>query len=205
MPIVTGAILAGVGLVVTAIFAYNFTTLRHEWSFLLAPSDTKNFSGGFTAEVTNKSRTEFHQIGFEINKMAIGMKKILQELEDSTKIITKVSDDQAEESSRLSNTFTHFGDTMQSFQSGAENQLASLQSASAMIQTMIRGVREMDEKIASTLQISEEARLLLNKVMKQYLSTEQKMNHLEIAIMESAQKIALVAEDVNNVSKKFLR
>ena len=32
-------------------------------------------AGDLTAEVTNRSRTEFHQIGFEINKIAMELKK----------------------------------------------------------------------------------------------------------------------------------
>src|SRR5699024_9445079 len=44
-------------------------------------------SGDLTAEVTNTSREEFHQIGFEINKMSIGMKRIIDQLRNSTTII----------------------------------------------------------------------------------------------------------------------
>lgn len=91
---------------------------------------------------------------------------------------------------------------MQSFQAGAENQLASLQSASAMIQTMIRGVKEMDQKIASTLKISEEASIAAEEGHEAINETEEKMHQLEKAITESAQKIAQVADDVNNVIQK---
>ena len=63
---------------------------------------------------------------------------------------------------------------MQSFQAGAENQLASLQSASAMIQTMIRGVKEMDQKIASTLKISEEASIAAEEGHEAINETEKK-------------------------------
>lgn len=91
---------------------------------------------------------------------------------------------------------------MQSFQAGAENQLASLQSASAMIQTMIRGVKEMDEKIATTLKISEEASLAAKEGNEAIIDTEEKMQQLQEAITQSAQKIAQVADDVNNVIQK---
>lgn len=202
VPVNTGIILAIVSFVVTAIFAiilqkYIMNGIN-SWHQV-----TRRISAGdLTAEVTNRSRTEFHQIGFEINKMAIGMKKIVEELGESAKVITKVSDDQAVESARLSETFTNFGATMQSFQAGAENQLASLQSASAMIQTMIRGVKEMDQKIASTLKISEEASIAAEEGHEAINETEEKMHQLEKAITDSAQKIAQVADDVNNVIQK---
>src|SRR5699024_3862422 len=82
-------------------------------------------SGDLTAEVTNPSREEFHQIGFEIKKMSIGMKRIIDQLRNSTTIIEQISHDQADESEGLSETMTQLNGTMQSFQSGAENQLAS--------------------------------------------------------------------------------
>lgn len=202
VPIETGLILAIISFIVTAIFAIILQKYIMNGINSWHKVTRRISSGDLTAEVTNRSRTEFHQIGFEINKMAIGMKKILEELEESTKIITKVSDDQAEESARLSNTFTNFGATMQSFQAGAENQLASLQSASAMIQTMIRGVKEMDEKIATTLKISEEASLAAKEGNEAIIDTEEKMQQLQEAITQSAQKIAQVADDVNNVIQK---
>lgn len=202
IPIETGLIFAGIAFVVTAIlntilykYLMNGITSWHRVTRRIS-------AGDLTAEVTNKSRTEYHQIGFEINKMAIGMKKIVEELGASSEIINKVSYDQAEGSARLSDTFTQFGNTMQSFQSGAENQLASLQSASAMIQTMIRGVREMDDKIESTLAISEDASIAAAEGNDAILKSEQKMQQLEEAVNNSSRKIAQVAEDVNNVIQK---
>ncbi|MEI3613868.1 methyl-accepting chemotaxis protein [Pseudogracilibacillus sp. SO30301A] len=91
---------------------------------------------------------------------------------------------------------------MQTFQAGAEEQLASLQSASAMVQTMIRGVREMEEKISGTLAISEEASAAAEEGSEAILTSGQKMDQLENTINESAGRIARVAEDVNNVIQK---
>lgn len=159
-------------------------------------------SGDLTAEVDHTSREEFHQIGFEINKMAIGMKKIINELEASTSIIDQVSHDQAKESGSLSETFVQFGETMRAFQSGAENQLASLQSASAMVETMMRGVRDMNEKIEGTRTISEEATTAAEEGKEAISQSEEKMRLLETAIYDSAQKITQVADDVNDVIKK---
>lgn len=202
LSIETGLIVAGISFVVTAIFTiilYKYLMNGiNSWHRV-----TRKISAGdLTVEVKNRSRSEFHQIGFEINKMAIGMKKIIAELGGSSQVINKVSYDQAEESARLSNTFTQFGNTMQSFQAGAENQLASLQSASAMVQTMIRGVREMDDQIEGTLSISEEASIAAKEGSKAIINSEQKMHQLEEAVNNSARKIAQVAEDVNNVIQK---
>lgn len=202
IPLKTGFMLAGLSFIVTGIFMI----ILHRYMMNGLTSwhrVTRRISAGdLTAEVKNRSRNEFHQIGFEINKMAIGMQKMIEELGESSEIINNVSFDQAEESARLSSTFTKFGETMQSFQTGAQEQLASLQSASAMIQTMIRGVRDMEDKIEGTLTISEEASAAAEDGNEAILKSGHKMEQLEEAVNQSAQKIAHVAEDVNQVIQK---
>ena len=202
LPLQHTLLLAGVSflvMVILVIILYRYiTTAIQDWLDV-----TRQISAGdLTVEVTNTSREEFHQIGFEINKMAIGMKRIIEELESSTSIIDQVSHDQAIESEGLSQTMTQFGETMQSFQSGAENQLASLQSASAMIETMIRGVHDMNERIEGSRTISEEASVAAEEGKEAISQSEQKMHQLEAAIQHSAQTITQVAEDVHEVIKK---
>lgn len=202
IPIMDGVLFAGISLIVTAVFL--FILYRYIMNGVSAwHRVTRRISAGdLTAEIRNQSRSEFHQIGFEINKMAIGMKKIIEELSGISDIINNISNVQADESARLSETFTDFGETMQTFQAGAEEQLASLQSASAMVQTMIRGVREMEEKIGGTLAISEEASAVAEEGSEAILTSGQKMNQLESTINESAGRITRVAEDVDNVIQK---
>src|SRR5699024_9363072 len=101
-----------------------------------------------------------------------------------------------------SSTFNQFNETMQSFQSGAENQLASLQSASAMVETMIRGVRKMNSRMEGIASMSEEASTAAEEGREAILQSENKMQLLENAIQNSAQKITQVAGDVNDVIKK---
>lgn len=197
-----GAVLASVSLVVTFILIlilYRYiTSAIHGWLDV-----TRRISSGdLTVEVEHTSREEFHQIGFEINKMAIGMKKIIKELAESTVMIDQVSHAQADESDSLSSTFNQFNETMQSFQSGAENQLASLQSASAMVETMIRGVRKMNSRMEGIASMSEEASTAAEEGREAILQSENKMQLLENAIQNSAQKITQVAGDVNDVIKK---
>ena len=202
VPIMDGVLFAGISLIVTAVFL--FILYRYIMNGVSAwHRVTRRISAGdLTAEIRNRSRSEFHQIGFEINKMAIGMKKIIEELSGISDIINNISNVQADESARLSETFTDFGETMQTFQAGAEEQLASLQSASAMVQTMIRGVREMEEKIGGTLAISEEASAAAEEGSEAILTSGQKMDQLESTIHESAGRITQVAEDVDNVIQK---
>lgn len=159
-------------------------------------------AGDLTVEVKKRSRTEFHQIGFEINKMILGTRNIIQELDKSSLLVDEVSIDQATKSARLSSVFTGFGETMQSFREGAENQLSSLQSANAMVQTMMGRVREMESKIQETMELSEGATIAANEGNHAIVSSETKMQLIEEMVNDSAQKITQIAEDIDNVLHK---
>lgn len=159
-------------------------------------------AGNLTAEVTKRSRSEFHQIGFEINKMVIGTKNIVRELETSSKLVGEISKAHAVNSNQLSVGMYAFGNTMQSFQNGTENQLSSLQSANAMVQTMMNGVREMDEQVQQTLILSEEASKAAEEGSAAILSSETKMRMIDDSVHASAEKIIQVAEEIQAVIQK---
>ncbi|WP_153730842.1 methyl-accepting chemotaxis protein [Sporosarcina obsidiansis] len=159
-------------------------------------------AGDLTAEVSERSRSEFNQIGFEINKMVIGTKNIVKELDQSSGIVDKISQDQAAEAKRLSSVFTAYGNTMQTFQSGTEQQLSSLQSANAMVQTMMQGIREMEARIQQTLSKSENASKAAAEGSQAIEESEQKMQQINDAVHMSSQKIMRVAEDINQVIQK---
>lgn len=159
-------------------------------------------SGDLTAEVSERSRSEFNQIGFEINKIVIGTKNIVTELDRSSEIVDRISEVQASEAGRLSNVFTSYGETMQDFQGGTEQQLSSLQSANAMVQTMMAGIREMESRIQQTLFKSENASIAATQGSQAIEETEEKMRQINEAVHMSSQKIMQVAEDINQVIQK---
>lgn len=159
-------------------------------------------SGDLTAEVTERSRSEFNQMGFEINKIVIGTKNIVTELDRSSEIVDRISEVQASEAGRLSTVFTSYGETMQNFQGGTEQQLSSLQSANAMVQTMMAGIREMELRIQQTLTKSENASTAALEGSQAIEETEEKMRQINDAVHMSSQKIMKVAEDINQVIQK---
>lgn len=164
---------------------------------------TRKITGGdLTAEVKAHSRTEFHQIGFEINKIAIGMRNIIEELNKSSEFVRKISEDQANESNQLSAAFTQVGATVQNFQSGSENQLSSLQSAHAMVQNMMASVRKMQADIQQTLAMSEEATYAAEKGTNAVTSSEEKMQHIQESVESTAKKIMEVAEEADILINK---
>lgn len=197
-----GAAFAGASLVLSAIMiiALYKIVMRGIRSWRRV---TRRISAGdLTAEVTERSRSEFNQIGFEINKMVIGTKNIVKELDHSSNVVDQISEDQAAEAQRLSSVFTSYGDTMHQFQSGTEQQLSSLQSANAMVQTMMDGIREMEGRIQQTLAKSEDASSAAEEGNQAIEESEQKMQQIHDAVNKSSEKIMQVADDIRQVIQK---
>lgn len=182
-----------------ALFMYKkfMSTLRNWYSVTRSIS-----AGNLTVEVTNRSRNAFHQIGFEINKIIIGMRNIMIELEKSVQSMRIISEDQAKESNHLSNTFEEFAGTMQAIQSGTEYQMSSLESAHAMIFDMMGGVRGIQKEIEHTLESSEDAAIAAEEGQKAITKTEQQMTKIQAAVQETAEKILKIDEDASLVMKK---
>nr|WP_096201946.1 methyl-accepting chemotaxis protein [Bacillus sp. FJAT-45350] len=160
-------------------------------------------AGDLTVEVQNNSRNEFHQIGFEINKIILGVKNIIDELNRSVTSLNSVSKEQAKETQVLSGTFKDFSETMQVFSGGAEHQMSALQSADAMIQNMNNGLRNMKKEIQGSVHVSENAATIADEGQGAIQSLEKKMKVVEKVIEEASDKIMKVAEDTNVVMSKI--
>lgn len=159
-------------------------------------------AGDLTAEVKENSRTEFKQIGFEINKIVLGMKNIVIELNKASQAVSKVSDTQAMEAQRLSNTFAEFEETMNSFRSGTENQLSSLQSANAMVQNIMQGIRRMQKDIKKTLQVSEDASMVAEEGTTAVASSEEKMQQIQSSVQQTAKQIMQIVHEADQIMQK---
>ncbi|MBE3571145.1 MAG: methyl-accepting chemotaxis protein, partial [Bacillales bacterium] len=159
-------------------------------------------AGDLTAEVKEKSRTEFQQIGFEINKIVLGMKNIVIELNKASQAVNKASETQALEAQRLSETFAEFEETMNSFRSGTENQLSSLQSANAMVQNMMQGIRRMQTDIKKTLQVSEDASMVAEEGTAAVAFSEEKMQQIQNSVQQSAKQIMQIVNQADHIMQK---
>ena len=91
---------------------------------------------------------------------------------------------------------------MLDFRDGTGQQLSSLQSANAMMQTMMQGIREMESRIQQTLSRSEDASTAAEEGNQAIEHTEEKMQQIHDAVQLSSQKIMRVADDINQVIQK---
>ena len=154
-------------------------------------------AGDLTSEVTSGRRTEFHQIGFELNKVVIGMRSMMNELQKSAQSVQDVSSTQAEQSARLLETFENLSGMMQEFQSGSDMQMSSLQSAHAFIQDMMAGIRGMEEDMDSTVSFSQQTAASAEMGAQTMQKIEQNMNGLRERVGHAAQKMRTVSKETD--------
>lgn len=159
-------------------------------------------SGDLTSEITNKQRTEFHQIGFELNKVILGMQTLLTELRTSANSVHQVSETQADEAARLSSSFERLMAMMQDFQGGSESQLSSLQSASAMVESMMENVRQMEMGLNETLEMADEAAASAEQGTLAIESSEKKIIDLQTVIESSSDSMFRLTKETDSVMNK---
>lgn len=179
-----------------SLYLYRYIMSRAmEWYWVMR----KVSAGDLTTEVTKRPQTDYNQIGFEINKVVIGMKNMIREIKKASDSVDNVSEAQEKESNRLSQVFVEFGEMMDQFREGTENQLSSLQQAHAMVQNMVGGVRQMQTDIGETLDVSEDASLIAEEGNNAILSSEKQMLAIQETVKQSAKKIMQVAETAEQV------
>lgn len=196
------AIMLASGAILGSIGAFSFhKVMRHrveEWIRI-----SKQISAGnLTQLIEIKSRSHFHQMGFELNKILIGIRNILSELASTSDLTKQVSHEQALKTNDLKTTFEHLSATMQELRAGAEEQLASIEEASALIETVQKATNRMQENTMSALTYSETAfeavRLGTNAVQE----SEEQMAIIQQKVELAQRSIHQIAEDADQVMEK---
>lgn len=159
-------------------------------------------AGNLTALVDTKKRDYFNQIGFELNKIVLGMKSILSELASTSEATHTISQNQVQETENLANTFTQFSNLMQEFGAGTEQQLASLEDANAMISDMLQAIQGMHVNTEQALQLSEDAFQTANTGTGAVQQSEQQMLEIEQKVGYAAQHIEEVSNDATEIMSK---
>lgn len=164
---------------------------------------TRSISAGdLTKMAPHHGKNQFAQLGYELNKIIIGTRDIIQELAVSAEVTQNVSQNKALESNQLAKTFEEMSKLMQTFQEDTEGQLASLEELQAMIGQMTNEVKKMKDNMDS-------ARLMSNKVseiselgQKSVADSENEMRKIENAVKESVQTVQRMAESTNDMIHK---
>ncbi|MEC1718219.1 methyl-accepting chemotaxis protein [Schinkia azotoformans] len=160
-------------------------------------------SGDLSAEVKTKgARNEFHQIGYEINKVILGFRSIIKNFEEATDSVGTISEHQAQSAKMLSSTFDQVSATMQSFRGGAEQQSNSVILAQEMVDKMMGLVETMQNEVEKAVHGADEALHTSEEGEKAVLSTQKQMRDIQANVVETAKRIRAISNDADLVMKK---
>ena len=160
-------------------------------------------SGQLQEEVkTVGKRNAFHQIGYEINKVILGLRTILQQIAKATRSVEHVSDEQKQEAKRIAEAFDEVSATMETFREGAQKQTAFVDEAKQRIQTMLQymhtvqtDIEQVVKSAQSTFDAAQTGYHDMQTIEKQMKETKQQMN-------DTAQGIQSVAKEADALIQK---
>lgn len=160
-------------------------------------------SGDLSAEVKTKgARNEFHQIGYEINKVILGIRSIIKIFEEATQSVGSISTHQEQAAQKLSSAFDQVSATMQSFRGGAEQQSNSVISAQEMVNIMMELVETMQSEVEKAVHGADEALQTSKEGENAVASTQRQMREIQSTVIETAKKIRTISNDADIVMKK---
>ncbi|WP_458414094.1 methyl-accepting chemotaxis protein [Schinkia sp. CFF1] len=160
-------------------------------------------SGDLSAEVKTKgARNEFHQIGYEINKVILGFRAIIGKFEEATKSVGGISIHQEASAQKLSSAFDQVSATMQSFRGGAEQQSNSVLDAEEMVDMMMELVETMQSEVEKAVAGADEALQTSHEGENAVISTQKQMREIQSNVIATAKKIRTISNDADIVMKK---
>ncbi|WP_027414859.1 methyl-accepting chemotaxis protein [Aneurinibacillus terranovensis] len=165
---------------------------------------TRSISAG-DLRVTTRShgRNQFTQMGYELNKVIIGTRNIVQELAVSAEVTKDISEAQAGEAAQIVRTFEEMSEMMNTFRTGTESQLASLEEAHAMTEQMMTEVHKMTDNISQALSLSNSAFESANIGTAAIGDSEFHMKNIESLVTEAVQRISAVSHFTNEMMQKI--
>lgn len=160
-------------------------------------------SGQLHTEVkTVGKRNAFHQIGYEINKVILGLRMILQQIAKATSSVEQVSHEQKEEAKRIAEAFDEVSATMETFREGAQKQTTFVDEAKQRIQTMLHYMHTVQTDIE---QVVERAQTTSQSAQTGYTymqAVEQQMNDTKKQMNDTAKQIQTVAKEADALIQK---
>ncbi|MEB3101858.1 methyl-accepting chemotaxis protein [Ferviditalea candida] len=146
-------------------------------------------SGDLSAMVEVKGRNKFEQVGFELNKVTLGLKSIISELAAASETTRRISEHQATDTEHLAFAFTDFSAMMQQFQTGTEQQLASLEESKAKIDEVLNDVNTMQANVSSALKLSGESAETARIGTEAVKNSQEKMRQIQNTVENTSATI----------------
>jgi methyl-accepting chemotaxis protein len=164
----------------------------------------KSVSAGNLSVLTKiKERNLFSQVGFELNKVIIGTKNIVQEISTTIQISEKVTEYQASEANKLKNVINQMSQLMQSIHLGAKNQMDAIQKSLEMVTQMMNKVRLMQQNLEHTKKLSEDVSIYSKKGTTAIGDSEMQMQHIKKSVIQSVEIVRKVSVETNGLIDKI--
>ncbi|AJO24285.1 hypothetical protein AB434_1839 [Heyndrickxia coagulans] len=185
---------------VLSLVAYLIIThqLRHWYAVT-----RKISSGDLSAMVkTVGLRNEFHQIGYEINKIILGIRAMIRDFKNGSETVEQISKEQEMELQHISAAFEQISAAVQTFRGGAEIQGNSVGNANEMVEKMMEKVWEMQEEAENAVAGADEALRDASKGEQAVQLAKNQMKAIQDEASNTASNIRLVAEEAKTVMEK---
>ncbi|MBB6283690.1 methyl-accepting chemotaxis protein [Geobacillus subterraneus] len=195
-PVFAALLAATAGLGLSAIWHQTLAAqLRHWYSVARTVS-----SGQLQTEVeTAKKRDEFHQIAYEINKMILGIRTIIDGLAKAAKTVHDVSQEQQTEVRRLSESFDEIATAVETFREGTKQQTAAVEQADEVIQKMVERVQLMRTAVERVVRQAGEAWSSASEGIRLMDETKANMDAMQQGISETTALIDKAAKEAGRV------
>ncbi|NLY80799.1 MAG: methyl-accepting chemotaxis protein [Lysinibacillus sp.] len=200
--LVTGSVFIATALIsfIFSLIYYNIIMKRlREWYAV-----TKKISSGDLSAHVEKvgMRNEFHQIGYEINKIILGIRSMIEEFKHAAETVEIISKEQELETQRISTTFEELSAAIQTFRGGAETQRYSIGNANEMVTTMMSQVQDMQQEIEKAVDGADDALKDASKGQNAIQITHTQMQTIQTEVMNSLAKIREITNEANAVMEK---
>lgn len=142
-------------------------------------------------------------MGYELNKVAIGIQSIILELSHSSKNMNNISLKQAQFTNELSSAFQELTATMEQFSAETDTQLYSLDLAQEKVSEVLNIADEIQKSIAESVSLSESAFNTAAGGITAVSQTQDQMNQINQVIHDSVQSIQLLSHHSQQIMGKI--
>ena len=187
-----------IGLLGSSFLYSKISNRLEEWQRVMRSVST----GDLRVKTNDTERNQFSQIGFELNKVIIGTKNIIQEISNAVNLSNKVSENQAKEADQLANVFREISNLMQDISRGTETQKDSLNHTLKKISTMMYEIRKIQQNLSRTRELSEEVSVYAKKGTTAVENSELQMGIIKNSFEQSVSIVRKVSEETNTLMDK---
>jgi len=159
-------------------------------------------AGNLTKRIKPKNRDRFFQIGFELNKIAIGIQSIIGKLSITSVKAREISLNQVNSIQHLADTSSQLTATVQEFSAGAESQLEYLAYAQEKGREVVNIANSIQSSINQSVELTEHAFSTAIDGIKNVKTTTVQMQKIHQMVNESEHSIEKVHHRTKEIFEK---